>query len=155
MFTHLGIGRVGDDKAGNGPDIQLLADSQRPGGDAFAGTGADHRHAEDLAGAVGDDLDVAVSRMLHGDANGDGKVDINDLTIILANYGQTGVTWSQGDFNGDGKADINDLTIVLANFGLGTGSSADGLAAVPEPSALVLVGLGVVSLVGCTCRRRK
>ena len=64
-FTHLGIGRVGDDEAGKGPDIQLLADGQCPGGDAFAGTGADDRHAEDLAGAVGDDLDVAVGRMLH------------------------------------------------------------------------------------------
>ena len=27
---------------------------------------------------------------LPGDANLDGKVDINDLTIVLANYGQTG-----------------------------------------------------------------
>ncbi len=26
-----------------------------------------------------------------GDANGDGKVDINDLTIVLTNYGKTGM----------------------------------------------------------------
>ena len=52
--------------------------------------------------------------VLPGDANGDGKVDINDLTIVLARYGQTGMTWTQGDFNNDGKVDINDLTIVLA-----------------------------------------
>ena len=31
-----------------------------------------------------------------GDANGDGKVDINDLTIVLSNFGQTGCAWSQG-----------------------------------------------------------
>ncbi len=33
-----------------------------------------------------------------GDANGDGRVDVNDLTIVLTNYGQTGMLWSQGDF---------------------------------------------------------
>ena len=32
---------------------------------------------------------------LPGDANGDGKVDINDLTIVLAHFGQTGATWSR------------------------------------------------------------
>ena len=31
-----------------------------------------------------------------GDANGDGKVDINDLTIVLAHYNQTGQTWANG-----------------------------------------------------------
>ena len=28
------------------------------------------------------------------------------------------MTWSQGDFNGDGTVDINDLTIVLTNYGI-------------------------------------
>ena len=36
-----------------------------------------------------------------GDANGDGRVDINDLTIVLASFGQTGMAWSQGNFTGD------------------------------------------------------
>ena len=52
-----------------------------------------------------------------GDANGDGHVDINDLTIVLANFGQTGMTWSQGSFVGDGDVDVNDLTILLNNYG--------------------------------------
>ena len=47
---------------------------------------------------------VVLQRGLSGDANCDGKVDINDLTIVLANYGQaTGMSWSTGDFNSDGK----------------------------------------------------
>ena len=50
-----------------------------------------------------------------GDANGDHKVDINDLTIVLTNYNQSGA-WATGDFNGDAKVDINDLTIVLTNY---------------------------------------
>ena len=30
-----------------------------------------------------------------GDANYDGKVDINDLTVVLAHYNQSGVTWAR------------------------------------------------------------
>jgi probable HAF family extracellular repeat protein len=74
-----------------------------------------------------------------GDANGDGRVDINDLTIVLANFGQTGMAWSQGDFIGDGTVDVNDLTVVLANFGYGV--TAASPARVPEPSALALLAL--------------
>ena len=79
---------------------------------------------------------------LPGDANLDGKVDINDLTIVLAHYNQTGMTWAQGEFTGSGTVDINDLTIVLANYNETAGSSAGGIAAVPEPSALLLLAAG-------------
>ncbi len=89
-----------------------------------------------------------------GDAIGDGTVDINDLTIVLANYGRTGMAWSQGKFTGDGTVDINDLTIVLANYGTTYGSAA-GLAAVPEPSGVLLAGLALVNLVACAWRRRR
>ena len=58
-----------------------------------------------------------LSPALPGDANLDGKVDVNDLTVVLTNFGKTGRTWATGDFVGDGKVDVNDLTIVLANFG--------------------------------------
>ena len=61
---------------------------------------------------------------LPGDANEDGRVDINDLTIVLGNYGASGASWTQGDFNGDGKVDINDLTIVLGNYGATASSAA-------------------------------
>ena len=78
-----------------------------------------------------------------GDANGDGRVDLNDLTIVLANFGQTGRTWAQGEFTGDGTLDVNDLTIVLANFGH---SAAAGINAVPEPSCVILLGLVAIGL---------
>ena len=90
---------------------------------------------------------------LLGDANYDGKVDINDLTIVLANFGQTGTTWSQGDFNADGKVDINDLTIVLANYGHSVGVSGAGIAAVPEPGTLALLAAGLVGLLASAWRR--
>ena len=54
--------------------------------------------------------------LLPGDANEDGRININDLTIVLAHYGQSGTTWGTGDFNGDGTVNINDLTIVLAHY---------------------------------------
>ena len=77
----------------------------------------------------------ALIATLPGDANLDGKVDINDLTTVLSNFGRTGLAnaWTSGDFNGDGKVDINDLTTVSANFGRSDGSSVAGVAAVPEP----------------------
>jgi uncharacterized protein (DUF2141 family) len=60
------------------------------------------------------------------------------------------MTWSQGDFNGDGKVDINDLTIVLANYGQSVGSSAAGtVSAVPAPSAVLLTAAGLLDLVAC------
>jgi hypothetical protein len=101
-------------------------------------------------------LGFLLAPAMAGDANLDGKVDINDLTVVLANYGQTGATWSQGDFIGDGKVDINDLTIVLANYGQTFGASPAGnLSAVPEPGALVLLGLGAAGLLGWFWRARR
>ena len=71
--------------------------------------------------------------LMPGDANGDGKVDINDLTIVLSDFGRTGCTWSQGSMDGDptGTVDINDLSIVLSHFG--TTSGAVGITAAPSP----------------------
>ena len=78
---------------------------------------------------------LVLRQSLPGDANLDGTVDINDLTIVLAHYNQTGMTWTTGDFTGDGTVDINDLTIVLAHFNDSAGSSAAGsVSAAPSPA---------------------
>jgi probable HAF family extracellular repeat protein len=94
--------------------------------------------------------------VLPGDAIENGRVDINDLTIVLTNYGKSvGANgWNLGDFVGDGTVDINDLTIVLAHYGQTLGESDSGVAAVPEPSALVLVGIAVVGLLAHAWRRQ-
>ena len=92
-----------------------------------------------------------------GDANGDGQVNVNDLTIVLSHFNQTGCIWSQGSMDGDptGRVDINDLTIVLSNFGQGTAVAAGNLSAVPEPGALILAAAAFAGLLGSLARRKR
>jgi hypothetical protein len=87
-----------------------------------------------------------------GDANLDGTVNGSDLNTVLSNYNQAGMDWAHGDFNGDGTVNGSDLNTVLSNYNQSFGLS--GGAAVPEPSTLVLLGVGAAGLVVCARRRR-
>lgn len=51
-----------------------------------------------------------------GDVNGDRTVDLNDLSVLLANFG-AGTLPAQGDLDGDGDVDLADLSVLLASFG--------------------------------------
>ncbi len=95
-----------------------------------------------------------LTAILPGDANRDGKVDINDLTVVLANYNQGGMTWTEGEFTGSGTVDINDLTIVLANYNQ-VGAPAGGISAVPEPGALAALAGGLLGLLAYAWRRSR
>jgi len=53
-----------------------------------------------------------------GDADGNGIVDLNDLNLVLTNFGSTVVPGTNGDVNDDGLVDLNDLNLVLTNFGV-------------------------------------
>ena len=77
---------------------------------------------------------------LPGDATLDGKVDVNDLTIVLTNFNRTGLTngWTSGDFNGDGQVDVNDLAALFSNWGVA--SSGTRISTVAEPSGPCAVG---------------
>lgn len=53
-----------------------------------------------------------------GDVNGDGAVNLNDLTVLLANFGTIGSgTLANGDLDGNGDINLVDLTLLLAAFG--------------------------------------
>lgn len=106
---------------------------------------------EAIAGATSDTLTLTVmgevlSSLLLGDADNDGDVDAFDITAVEQNFGVTGIADGTllGDADDDGDVDAFDITTIEQNFGntLPPASALDAAAAVPEPSSLVLLGLG-------------
>ena len=55
-----------------------------------------------------DSIYAATARV--GDLNGDGAINILDLTLVAANLGRTGE--NMADLNGDGVVDIRDLVLL-------------------------------------------
>ena len=53
-----------------------------------------------------------------GDLNGDGRIDIDDLELMAANFGKRAAAGSSvlGDLNGDGAVDDKDLEILKKNY---------------------------------------
>jgi formylglycine-generating enzyme len=91
---------------------------------------------------------------LPGDANADGAVNTADLSILLTNFDETGMTWGQGDFDGNAAVDIFDLSILLSNFGRSQGASAV-INAVPEPSTTVLIGIIAICMLARAWPKRR
>ncbi|MDH7477589.1 MAG: dockerin type I domain-containing protein [Candidatus Bathyarchaeota archaeon] len=58
--------------------------------------------------------------MILGDIDGNGKVDIKDLVLLIKAYGSYPghPQWnSNADINCDGKVDIKDLVLIIRNYG--------------------------------------
>lgn len=81
-----------------------------------------------------------------GDYNGDGTVNAADFTVWRDNFGSTANLAADG--NNNGVVDQADYAIWKQNYGQ---TAASGAATVPEPMAILLVGLGTAMLYG---RRR-
>jgi len=52
-----------------------------------------------------------------GDANNDGFVNLNDFTILAANFGESDRDFSEGDFTLDGVVNLDDFTVLASRFG--------------------------------------
>ena len=136
--------------------LSFLDDSEDkllgPGGVGYFGVNAgDIATAANWSNLTVYETDGAITPIepdIAGDANGDGKVDGSDVTILAGNW-QKGVndgltaTWEEGDFNGDGKVDGSDVTILAGNWQYGVTAAA---ASVPEPSTIALLLMGIGSL---------
>jgi hypothetical protein len=85
---------------------------------------------------------------LTGDFNGDGIVDAADYTVWRDSLGETGVELA-ADANGDEVVDSADYDLWRANFGATLPPALAAAAAVPEPSTLVLVAVGLALAAGC------
>jgi hypothetical protein len=82
-----------------------------------------------------------------GDADLNGEFNSSDLVAVLASgtyEANVDSVWSTGDFNGDGRTNSGDLVAALADGGYESGPRA-AVAAVPEPSSLVLLALGLLT----------
>src|SRR5439155_12719188 len=95
-----------------------------------------------FAGQTVSGSDTVVMYTYGGDANLDGKINIDDYGRIDGHVGIAGSTgWYNGDFNYDGKINIDDYGIIDGNIGVqgqpfstaGAVASPAGVSAVPEP----------------------
>ncbi|MEQ9454193.1 MAG: hypothetical protein RLN76_06320 [Phycisphaeraceae bacterium] len=77
-----------------------------------------------------------------GDANLDMRVDLVDLSLLAANFGDFPRGWADGDFDASGQVTLSDLSILASNFGI--------TPSVPSPSAAPFYVLMALSL-----RRRR
>jgi hypothetical protein len=67
---------------------------------------------------VMDDVMINLVPFVDADVTGDGMVTFDDITKVLAFWGNTGnIGQSGGDANCDGVVDFDDITVVLANWG--------------------------------------
>ncbi len=87
--------------------IDCNANGQEDACDILDGTSADVN-----GNGVPDECEPCI-----GDLNGDLVVDLDDLSALLVNFGQTGIPPSGGDLDGDGDVDLDDLSLMLVHFG--------------------------------------
>jgi glucose/arabinose dehydrogenase len=97
-----------------------------------------------------DDSSILMVYTRTGDANLDGVVNDNDVTIVGASYapGVAQPQWALGDFDYNGFVDDDDVTLLGAFYdpsampaAISPTETAEAVAAVPEPSALALAAM--------------
>lgn len=109
-----------------------------------------------------DETAVIIAYTRTGDANLDGVVNDDDVTIVGAMYapGVPNPHWALGDFDYNGFVDDDDVTLLGVFYdptaqpiGAPPSSAADSVA-VPEPTAITLTAVaGLLIVVGSRARR--
>jgi hypothetical protein len=102
-------------------------------------------------GQPADDTSVLMAFTRTGDANLDGVVNDDDVTIVGATYapGVPQPSWALGDFDYNGFVDDDDVTLLgafydptaVASLNPLAGPGASAVATVPEPQSLALAAL--------------
>ncbi|MCA9169087.1 MAG: PEP-CTERM sorting domain-containing protein, partial [Planctomycetales bacterium] len=90
-----------------------------------------------------------------GDANLDGEFNTTDfVSVFTSGKFETGAAadWSEGDWSGDGLFTSADFVVAFQEGGYEQGTRA-AVAAVPEPSSMVLAMLSLFGVMGLTRRR--
>lgn len=110
----LGSVNVTTDAAGNAGFVATLSAAAQAGESATAtatrtATGDTSEFSACVAFA-------ALAPPCLGDADGDGIVNFNDVTTILADFGSQGFPGMQGDTDYNGEVNFNDITATLANW---------------------------------------
>ena len=104
--------------------------------------------------------DTLVMYTYGGDANLDGKINVDDYGHIDTSIPLGLSGWFNGDFNYDGKINVDDYGIIDFNIGiqgapLGNSAGAmSGLSAVPEPASIAGMALLGTAIAGIRRRRR-
>ena len=69
-----------------------------------------------VTGLAGTTTTVPDVTLLAGDVNGDGEIDILDLSAVGSQFGSTSPSPPETDLNADGRVDIIDIVLVAKNF---------------------------------------
>jgi hypothetical protein len=112
-------------------------------------------------GQAVDPSSVLIRHTRLGDANLDGVVNDDDVTIVGAMYapGTANAAWANGDFDYNGFVDDDDVTLLGALYAPGEtpipAPDGGGVAAVPEPATWLMLALGGLAAGLFGWRRRK
>jgi hypothetical protein len=111
-----------------------------------------------------DDTSILIAFTRTGDANLDGVVNDDDMTIVGASYapGVPQPSWALGDFDYNGFVDDDDVTLLGAFYNPSApplaapmAVSGAGVAAVPEPHTMYLLLVVTGGALAIACARRR
>src|SRR5207247_4990748 len=94
-----------------------------------------------FAGQTVTGTDVLIMYTYGGDANLDGKINVDDYGRIDFNVALSSNGWFNGDFNYDGKINVDDYGIIDFNIGIQGQPLAASLFTVPEPATPFTISL--------------